>query len=68
MIKFPATDVYDLADEYTTRQLDAMDARHMDYNVIRDAIRIAYINGYTKGISEATKKESLKVANSPPDL
>lgn len=68
MIKFPATDVYDLADEYTARQLDAMDARHIDYDVVRDAIRMAYMSGYTKGISEATKKESLKVANSPPDL
>ena len=68
MVKFPATDVFDLASEYTARQLDSMDARHMDYDVIKDAIRMAYINGYTKGTSEATKKETYKVINSPPDL
>lgn len=68
MIKFPAADVYDLASEYTIRQLDAIDTTYPNFDVIKDAIKMAYINGYTKGMSEATKIESKKVVNSPPDL
>lgn len=68
MIKFPATDVYELAIEYAQRQIDALDARHPDFDIIKNAIRMAYISGYTKGMSEANKIESVKIANSPPDL